>query len=221
MQCNSIARRSVVGAMEKNNERRIRRISNRFERDSRVKGMTYIKYIIIYVDISSLTNKVEEHCAFPSLLSLICGYLRWHSSQAELWHFKSSISVNCTTGLKNHWHETDVLSMPCHIFFVFLPSTSSPTSFSDCLQKIWFYPSSIVFQLILFPIFKSCLNDKTKTLGRSKWWNHWCFLGIVLQTVPISPPQLMNQIEIRVAEIELAWAKLRQLHQYTLNSLFR
>ena len=38
--------------------------------------MTYIKYIIIYVDISSLTNKVEEHCAFPSLLSLICGYLR-------------------------------------------------------------------------------------------------------------------------------------------------
>jgi hypothetical protein len=30
----------------------------------------------------------------------------------------------------------------------------------------------------------------------------------VLQTVPISPPQLMNQIEIRVAEIELAWAKL-------------
>jgi len=77
MQCNSIARRSVVGAMEKNNERRIRRISNRFERDSRAKRMTYIKYIIIYVDISSLTNKVEEHCAFPSLLSLICGYLRF------------------------------------------------------------------------------------------------------------------------------------------------
>ena len=73
MQRNSIARRSVVGAMEKNNERRI---SNRFERDSRVKRMTYIKYIIIYVDIFSLTNKVEEHCAFPSLLSLICGYLR-------------------------------------------------------------------------------------------------------------------------------------------------
>jgi len=40
------------------------------------KEMTYIKYIIIYVDIFSLTNKVEEHCAFPSLLSLICGYLR-------------------------------------------------------------------------------------------------------------------------------------------------
>ena len=41
------------------------------------KEMTYIKYIIIYVDIFSLTNKVEEHCAFPSLLSLICGYLQY------------------------------------------------------------------------------------------------------------------------------------------------
>ena len=48
MQRNSIARMSVVEAMEKNNERRI---SKRFERDSRAKEMTYIKYVLIYVDI--------------------------------------------------------------------------------------------------------------------------------------------------------------------------
>jgi hypothetical protein len=48
MQGNSIARRSVVGATEKNNERRI---SKRFERDSSAKEMTYIKYILIYADI--------------------------------------------------------------------------------------------------------------------------------------------------------------------------
>ena len=38
--------------------------------------MTYIMYILIIWSLYSLTNKVEEHCAFPSLLSLICGYLR-------------------------------------------------------------------------------------------------------------------------------------------------
>ena len=48
MQRNSIARMSVVEAMEKNNERRILK---RFERDSRAKEMTYIKYVLIYVDI--------------------------------------------------------------------------------------------------------------------------------------------------------------------------
>ena len=45
---NSSAKRSVVGAMEKNNERRI---SKRFERDSRAKEMSKIKYVLIYVDI--------------------------------------------------------------------------------------------------------------------------------------------------------------------------
>ena len=64
MQRNSIARRSVVGAMEKNNERRISKDRKRFARQRN----DLHKVHNIYVDIFSLTNKVEEHCAFPSLL---------------------------------------------------------------------------------------------------------------------------------------------------------
>ena len=64
--------RSVVGRWKRIMRGAYRRVSKDLSRAK----MTYIMYILIIWSLYSLTNKVEEHCAFPSLLSLICGYLR-------------------------------------------------------------------------------------------------------------------------------------------------
>ena len=79
MQRNSIAMRSVVkrgkrimrGAFQIGRFRRSSKEIHFARKDDLHNVHTYVW------SLYSLTNKVEEHCAFPSLLSLICGYLRF------------------------------------------------------------------------------------------------------------------------------------------------